>query len=423
MGNCNLSFLRSRPAGAPAEGQSLAYRGRCANFLTAHLPRWKVGPALCLGMIFHLSLQAQCSNGFSTYTYDTSLTSNGFGTYTISAPQWSPDSGTLKAVKISATVSSQYGFTLRNADNSSATYALTLGQDDQINGSALPASYSNVMSQFVNNYPLTPGQSVTENPFVFLNNHVSSDSITNVAPFLGSGQVTLNYLSFTYTDLSTANNATYYYSANINNAIHFSVQYIFCSGGNAILPTTLTGFTALLTAPHTAQLSWSAADETAGRIYAIQRSRDGQNFATLGTVTAQGSATGADYSFTDNLDDSITGNVFYRLQINDQGKLSWSAVQQVTVTDAMLTAPQGFHLFPNPATSFINVTTGTMATDWQVDIFAANGNLVQRTTVLQSSTLHIPFGTKLTAGTYFVRITGLHGQKALSSSFVVVPGY
>src|SRR5579859_2670230 len=97
----------------------------------------KVGLALCIGMILHLSVSAQCSNGLSTHTYDTTLTSNGFGLYTVSVPQWSPDSGTLVSVKISTTVSSQYGFTLRNADNSTATYNLTLGQEDQISGTAL----------------------------------------------------------------------------------------------------------------------------------------------------------------------------------------------------------------------------------------------------------------------------------------------
>jgi hypothetical protein len=393
MGNCNPSFLL------------------------------KVGLALCIGMILHQTVVAQCSNGFSTHTYDTTLASSGFGTYTISVPQWSPDSGTLAAVKISATVSSQYGFTLGNANGQNATFSLTLGQDDQITGTGISSPYSNVMSKFVNNYPLQPGQSLTESPFVFLDNHVSSDSITNVAPFLGFGQVTLSYLSFTYTDLSAIDNATYTYSANINNNIQFSVQYIFCSGGDAILATDLTSFVAQLTAPHTAQLAWSATNETAGRIYDVLRSRDGKNFSAVSSLAAQGNVSGADYNYTDNLDDSITGNVFYRLQIHDQDKLTLSAIQQVTVAGSTTSTSQGFRIFPNPATNYINVTTGVAANDWQVDIFAANGSLVQRTTVLQSSTMYIPFTSRLSAGTYFVRLTGLHGQNALSSSFVVVQGY
>ncbi len=383
----------------------------------------KVGLALCVGMIFHQTVKAQCSSGFSTRTYDTALTSNGFGTYTINAPQFSPDSGTLVSVKVSAIVSSQYGFTLKNASGTDASYSLTLGQDDQITGNSLSSPYSNVMSQLINSYALTPGQAVTESPFVFLNNHVSSDSITsNVAPFLGYGTIPLSYLSFTYTDLSTANNATYYYSANISNTITFSVQYLYCTAGNAVLATTLTNFTAALTAPHTAGLAWSAANENVGRIYDVQRSTDGKNFTTLDSVMAQGNAAGADYSYTDDLADSLAGDVEYRLQIHDGASVSYSAIQQIDIPASPTSTSQGFRIYPNPATNYINIATGQDANDWQVDIFAANGNLVQRSTMLQSTVLYIPFTTKLSAGTYFVRLTGLHGRQSLSTSFVIISG-
>lgn len=393
MGNCGLSFLL------------------------------KVSLALCIGMILHLSVKAQDPNGLLTHTYDTTLSSNGFGMYTVSVPQWSPDSGTLVSVKISATVTSQYGFTLKNADNTAATYSLTLGNEDQITSPALSAPYINSMSQAINSYSLIPGQTVTVDPFTFLNNHVSGDSITdNIAPFLGGGQITFNYMSFTYTNLSTVNNATYFYSANINNSMHFSVKYTYSGGGNVILATSLTRFSAELTAPHNTQLSWAAVNETANRKYDIQRSTDGHHFQTVAFMPAQGNVSGADYTYTDQIPDSITGNIYYRLQIDDQTSLSWSAVQQVTVAGSTLPTVQSLRVFPSPATTFINVATGQPADDWQVEIIAANGNVVQRGTFLQSSSIYIPFSTNLSAGTYFLKLMSLHDQKALTSSFVVISG-
>ena len=134
-------------------------------------------------------------------------------------------------MKLAAKVSSQYGYTLRNADVQPASYALTLGQWDQFTSSALSSPYSNMMSQYIDSFSLTPGQSVSNGPFTFLNNHISSDSITgNVEPFLGPGNVNLSYMSFTFTDLNSYNNATYYYSANINNTMHFTVSYLYCQG-------------------------------------------------------------------------------------------------------------------------------------------------------------------------------------------------
>lgn len=389
----------------------------------------KVGLVLCIGMMFHHSVQAQNPNALSVHTYDTALTSNGFGVFNINVPKFSPDSGTLVAVNLSATVSSQYGFTLTNADNQSATYTLTLGQDDQITGGALSSPFSNIVTQQINSYPLTSGQVQTQPPFAFLTNHVSNDSITgNVAPFLGTGSVPLNYMSFTYTDLSTVNNATYSYSANISNTIHFTVKYYYMSGGGAVLATTLTNFSAALSAPHTAGLIWSAANETANRKYDIQRSRNGKDFATINSITAQGNASGADYSYTDNLEDSISGNVFYRLQIHDDAQESFSAIQQVkvaasaaTATAAGTAAGTAARVYPNPATSYINLQTGQAPDDWQVDILTVGGTVVQRTQALQSSTIYIPFGSKLSAGTYFARVTGMHGQQGFTSSFVVIP--
>src|ERR1700753_2666134 len=182
----------------------------------------KVGLALCLGMILRFSAFAQCENGYSTHTFDTALTSNGFGMYTLTVPQWHPDSGTLLSVKVSTAVTSQYEFTLRNADNQSATYNLTIGQEDIISGAALSSPVTSITNQYTNNYPLSPGQSITDGPFPLMNNHITSDSITdNIVPFLGAGNVTLSYMSFTYTGLNAVNSATYYYSSNINNNMDF----------------------------------------------------------------------------------------------------------------------------------------------------------------------------------------------------------
>src|ERR1700744_2607403 len=107
MGNCTPSFLR------------------------------KAGLPLVLGMIMQFSIYAQCSNNLSTRSYDTTLNSNGFGIYALQFPQFSPDSGLLVSVKLSTTVSSQYGFTLKNADTGNANYSLSLGQEEMISGLAL----------------------------------------------------------------------------------------------------------------------------------------------------------------------------------------------------------------------------------------------------------------------------------------------
>ncbi|HEY4285743.1 MAG TPA: hypothetical protein VGN00_01475, partial [Puia sp.] len=215
---------------------------------------------LCLGLLLQTTSFAQCNNNLRTRTYDTSLVSNGFNIFSLRFPRWSPDSGLLVSVKMSAEVSSQYTFTLRNADVQTATYQLSVGQEDLFSGPLLTPFTNLTPPQLIGSYPLLPGQTVTQGPFTFLDKHVSSDSITTVAPFLGSGTVDISYMSFTYTNLSTINNATYYYGATIANTMRFSLQYLYCKSGG-VLATNLTRWAAELETPRTVRLEWSAVNE------------------------------------------------------------------------------------------------------------------------------------------------------------------
>ncbi len=384
----------------------------------------KAGLAMGIGIFLQFPALAQCTNNLATRSYDTALTSNGFGIYTMSVPQFSPDSGLLVSVKLSATTTSQYGFTLKNADTANAIYALTLGQEDQFSGTALGSPFTNVISQFINTYPLNPGQQVVTPPFQFLNGHVSSDSITtNTAPFLGTGNVNLSYMSFTYTSLTTANNSTYYYYTNTTaNDLHFTVQYLYCRADIA-LAATLTRFSVVLTGPHTTQLSWAAVNETAGRSYDVQRSSDDRDFITISSMPAQGVGSGAGYNYADTLPGNDIGNWYYRLQIHEQNGLSWSPVKEVTVRAPVSTqSAPAFNAYPNPATDHITVSTGGEVDDWEADMFTANGELLQRTRFIQSAILAISFRMHLAPGAYFLRLLSLHTAKNHTLPIIVTTG-
>jgi hypothetical protein len=375
----------------------------------------KAGLAVCIGLILYCGTRAQCVNNLATKTYDTALSSNGFGNFNLRFPQFNPDSGTLVSVKLIAMVNSLYGFTLRNADSLNTTYALTVGQQDQITSALLPAPYSNITSQSMGNYPLNPGQSVTQPSLNVLANHISTDTITAVSSFLGTGQVSLDYQSFTFTNLSTVNNAAYYYSAGITNSMTFSVQYLYCRGG-AILATDLTNWTAAPDGPRTIQLNWAATNESVGRQYVIQRSTDSRNYTNIATLPASSNGGMADYNYPDELPENPQSNWYYRLQILDEGQIYYSDVKFVTLASE----GKGIQLYPNPVTDYINLVPDKQAaSDWQVDILAANGNLVQRNTYAQTRMMQVNFRQKLSAGTYFVRATDLRGQRFFSASFIV----
>jgi hypothetical protein len=70
-----------------------------------------------------------------------------------------------------------------------------------------------VTSLSLGNFPLGAGQEVTQSPVNLLQNHVSTDTISAVTTFLGTGQVSLKYQAFTFTNLDVSNHAPYYYTA------------------------------------------------------------------------------------------------------------------------------------------------------------------------------------------------------------------
>jgi len=374
----------------------------------------KAGLIACLAVILHSGASAQCANNLGTRTYDTTFSGSSYNSLNMNFPMWNPDSGLLVSVKLSSEVSSQYSFTLGNTDIHPTTFMLQIGQQEQFSSPQLTSPFTgNYPPRTIGTYPLSPGQTISQPAFTFLDKYVTSDSITGVAPFLGSGQVSVSYTSFTYTMLSSFPSSYYSYGANINNSMHFSLQYLYCKGAGVILATNLTRWTAVLEKPRTVRLEWSAVNEATGRVYHIQRSTDGRSFGDIGTLPARND-NNPDYAYSDVLPDGAAGKFYYRLLVDDQGTISYSSVQQVSVkSDAQVVS-----VYPNPATGFITVNPGSTGS-WQVDILSADGRLVQHETFFQTNSMRVNFRTRMSAGTYFVRAFDLRGQSSFTTSFIV----
>jgi hypothetical protein len=384
------------------------------------LIRRKACLLLLAGLIPWLAGNAQSAGNLGTRTYDTALASDGFGIYHLNFPQFNPDSGTLVSIHISALTNTMYGFTLRDADSLSATYEVTVGVQDEFSGPAVPADYSNVTSQSLGNFPLSPGQEVTQSPVNLLRNHVSTDTITTVATFLGTGQVSLRYQAFTFTNLDAANHASYFYSAGITNNMTFSVEYQYKKIAG-ILPTDLTAWSAIPFGPRNVQLDWAANNEMAGREYVIQRGSDDHSFQDIASIPAVADGNTAQYRYPDELplggENQPDNSWYYRLRIQDAaGLITYSPIRVVRTT----AGAKSIQVYPNPATSFINVVPDLQqATDWQVDIVAASGEVVQRNVFMQAQNMTVNFSNKLAAGTYFVHAVDLRGKNSVMSTFIV----
>jgi hypothetical protein len=393
---------------------------------------------LSVAMILRMSVSGQCANNLGTKTYDTVLNGIGYGVYALRFPQWNPDSGTLISVKVSTRVQVQYGFTLTNADVKPSVYTLQVGREDHFTSPAIPSPFDNIIQKTIGAYALDPAATESQTPFLFLDGYTSSDSITiGTVPFLGTGHVDFTYSPITYTDLHTSNNASYNFHASAQDAMDFSVTYLYCNSQVA-LATGLTQWTAELETPAMVKLAWLAANEPAGRRYEIQRSPDGTTFYPVGAMqgagasagnasggsgNASGASAGAnDYVYSDPLPDPLTAprqrNWYYRLRLDDGEHRSYSDVR---VVHMFAPSPGSVRVYPNPAVNYIDLSLiPETSTGWQVDLYAADGTLVQSGNYAAASVIRMAFQRKMSPGTYFVRMTANRGKVRVIASFIVM---
>jgi len=114
------------------------------------------------------------------------------------------------------------------------------------------------------------------------------------------------------------------------------------------LPVTIASFTA--SSQHKSiELNWTTATELNTNHFTIERSNDGINFNTKGTVSTKGSGANS-YLFTDESPE--TGINYYRLQsVDNDGAVSYSKV----VSCEWLVVSNHLKVFPNPSRNVVTV--------------------------------------------------------------------
>jgi hypothetical protein len=371
--------------------------------------------ALCAGLFLHFGAGAQCANNLSSRTYDTLLTGPGYGTYQLSFPKWSIDSGLLVSVKVTALVNVQYSFTLKNVDVMAGNYGLWVGREDMITSPSLPAPYDNIIEQKIGSYTLNPGEQVAVPPFPFLSNYANVDSFSGgTAPFLGAGKVNFTYAPITYTNIHTSNNASYSYHATATDVTRFSLTYIYCNEG-VVLAKGLTAFTAVAKDAAAVQLDWSVASDAVNSTFEVQRSRNGKEFTTVGSLAAVAGKT--DYAYQDR--PGAGGKWYYRLRVLTPGEISWSSIKEVTLEHG---GAGKLVIYPNPAVDHISLVLPGEAGapgDWRVDIRAADGRLIQRADFFHTNSFFINFRQQLSPGIYFLRALDLQSGNGQVTAFTV----
>ena len=171
------------------------------------------------------------------------------------------------------------------------------------------------------------------------------------------------------------------------------------------LPVTLIDFSAVLNT-NTIGLSWITTSEINASYFEIEKSNDGIDWNTIGTVKAKGnSSENINYSFDDA--SPKTGMNYYRLKITDiDGNFTYSSIENIAVS-----AVRSVQVFPNPASDFINISLSSAATETNIRLFNIAGQLLQTAKANNevNTTIQMPV-SNYKAGTYLLVITGTDGN-------------
>lgn len=165
------------------------------------------------------------------------------------------------------------------------------------------------------------------------------------------------------------------------------------------------------------KVDWKVTAERNIRNYEVERSNDGRNFASAGTVTASGnSSTDLIYSYTDQTAPATT--VFYRIKSTGfNGEVKYSIVVKVGAGKA------GYTIAPNPVeNSVINLQLINQAEGrYSIRLLSNDGKAVSNTVITHvggSSTQVINLPANIARGTYQVEITAPDMTKTVQTVMV-----
>ncbi|MDH7460345.1 IPT/TIG domain-containing protein [Chitinophagaceae bacterium 26-R-25] len=186
----------------------------------------------------------------------------------------------------------------------------------------------------------------------------------------------------------------------------------FIGTNSSILPLKLLSFTANPTSD-AVTLRWTTTSEIKVDRFEIQKSDDGRQFATRGTVNANGSeASKTSYSFIDNI--ATEGASYYRLKMIDiDGKFGYSKVVKVIA----FANNAGLLLYPNPASTFIKVSHPFIKNNITIRIIDVNGKVIKQLSVAKG-TKETSIDLKgLSSGTY--TLIWNNGEQTFSKTVLV----
>ncbi len=185
-------------------------------------------------------------------------------------------------------------------------------------------------------------------------------------------------------------------------------------GDAVVLATVLSDFDAVLKNNNTVLLSWIASNGDNITGFEVQKSINGMNWNSIGTVQATDNSTPETlYSLPDA--SPASGVNYYRLMIqNIDGTYTYSPIRIIT-----LSSVTGITVFPNPANNVVHVSLGNAGSELTIRLINSQGQPLQSLVTASAGSSVVSMNTGIyPTGVYFLQISG--PDKIIKTSTVLI---
>ncbi len=221
-----------------------------------------------------------------------------------------------------------------------------------------------------------------------------SDFIDHVVISNEMANAYINYSATIFDDISSAAGITNFSTTTSD---HYPVMSTFLM--SSLLPSRLQSFQ-VAKKDNSALITWSTVLEVNSRSFVVERSSDGRNYTTVGTVAAAGQSQSLrNYQFTDI--NPGTGINYYRLRATDiDNKSELSRVATLYFGKAFY-----FSFGPNPAKETLNVTIENVSGAGTLQLSDLNGRSLMQSRVegIPSQTIRMNV-SGLSKGVYLLQL-------------------
>lgn len=365
--------------------------------------------------------QCTCEEGVQPdsviHTFTLNPTSN-FNS-TISFPRFNPSIGTLYCLALTSTVTAINNLGIRNLDSLQRDYEFLYTQAIGLSGPGLSAS-SNTNRTYG---PITLdafgglSDSAHFGPDTPFKNFTIIRNVSNIAGYLGTGNVNINFTNTGSTLLLQGSN-NYRSTVTTFASGEFRLAYYWCQ--SVILSANIRSFSAVKD-NNRVNLSWQVENEEANNTYELQMSRNGKQFSAIRKFGAGNTHEGAAaYEFQYLPEQAINGKIYFRIkQVNATGKVTYSVVRFVDADQSV--KPGGVTVYPNPVRNQVSIQFGkALNGDYKVELISLTGQVVYQRMHRMNNTNSILFDIPGTpAGIYYLRASNTRDNETFTSKLTV----